>query len=485
MNNEITTPPQTKPTIVLKDGQESAVQAMLAWIQRPYNKDNLDDLYFTLTGSAGTGKSTTLDQFIKRCPEKVRHNLCVTAPTHKAKKVVANITGLTAATIQSLLGLRPNTDIENFDHNKPQFDPLNDSTMSNYTAIIIDECSMVNSDLFDLLLKESQSSKVKILFVGDLLQLPPIGEVSSRSLIEVKNRAELVEVVRQQNTNPLAILLKALRDDILNETETFFNIIKQESKNVNTKMEGYACCTKEEFSQQMITHFKDYRFTNNKDFVKYTAWQNNSIKSANNYIRKKINNSNDIIASGDLLMSYSSISLQGKKGEAPKTILVNSEDYLVTGVTRDRDANKIEGFQVTLYREDVAPWDRVVHVFVVDTNNNYNTFASMHNQLLDKAKLYGKSAWVSYFKFKNQYILLSEMRDGNNKLLSTKDLDYGYGITVHKTQGSTYDNIFVNLIDIKQVAVYGKYSKESIRLMKQLIYVALSRAKHCAYILIE
>ena len=62
-----------------------------------------------------------------------------------------------------------------------------------------------------------------------------------------------------------------------------------------------------------------------------------------------------------------------------------------------------------------------------------------------------------------------------------RDIDYGYSLTTHKLQGSTFDNIFVDVFDIcNPITKYGKYAKTDINLRNRLLYVALSRAKHLA-----
>ena len=58
----------------------------------------------------------------------------------------------------------------------------------------------------------------------------------------------------------------------------------------------------------------------------------------------------------------------------------------------------------------------------------------------------------------------------------TKDLDYGYAMTVHKSQGGTFDRVGVDLGNLKTC--------KDKNLMRRLIYVAISRAKDVAYLTI-
>ena len=62
---------------------------------------------------------------------------------------------------------------------------------------------------------------------------------------------------------------------------------------------------------------------------------------------------------------------------------------------------------------------------------------------------------------------MEDIRDGNKKLIVKKDFDYGYAITVHKSQGSTYNTIFITENVIDQNPLNEERNK--------LKYVALSR----------
>jgi hypothetical protein len=70
-----------------------------------------------------------------------------------------------------------------------------------------------------------------------------------------------------------------------------------------------------------------------------------------------------------------------------------------------------------------------------------------------------------------------------------KDLYYGYAITAHKSQGSTYNNVMVDENDFNKIQnrMNYKYNKleNRIREKNQLRYVAYTRAKNNLYVLYE
>ena len=140
-------------------GQMEALDKLSTWYNTP--KDHV----FTLSGRAGTGKTYILKYFIDKI---VSNPICVSAPTHKALRNVEIHTNKKGKTLQSLHGLRPNVNLEDFNLNNVKFDQLGTPTMNNYKIIVIDECSMINQILFDLTVRRAQDLNVKILFVGKI-----------------------------------------------------------------------------------------------------------------------------------------------------------------------------------------------------------------------------------------------------------------------------------------------------------------------------
>ena len=119
-----------------------------------------------MSGAAGTGKTTVVQEIIRMFKDK--YKIIVSAPTHKAKEVIGEITNLRAETIHSLLGLRPNIDLETFDPNNPTYQQLVEERISSADIHIIDECSMINKELFKMLIKKAILYKKRIIFIGDI-----------------------------------------------------------------------------------------------------------------------------------------------------------------------------------------------------------------------------------------------------------------------------------------------------------------------------
>jgi len=134
------------------EGQLKAIDNIIKWIKG-------NNLLYTLSGFAGTGKTTVLKDIVKI----VGGSIACTAPTHKAVRVAESSIGVEGNTIQKLLGLRPNLDLKDFDINNPQFDPLGNVYIKNYKLVIVDEASMVNRSLYGFIKKESDKYNVKIL----------------------------------------------------------------------------------------------------------------------------------------------------------------------------------------------------------------------------------------------------------------------------------------------------------------------------------
>ncbi|MDE4970070.1 AAA family ATPase, partial [Francisella tularensis] len=70
-------------------------------------------------------------------------------------------------TIHSLLVLQPDINLDDFNPNDPVFGQIKKANIRNYNLIIIDEASMINKVLFELIDSEINRSLItKVLFLG-------------------------------------------------------------------------------------------------------------------------------------------------------------------------------------------------------------------------------------------------------------------------------------------------------------------------------
>ena len=119
-----------------------------------------------LTGGPGTGKTTTLNAVIHLC-KRAGSTVLLAAPTGRAAKRMTELTGCEAKTVHRLLG----TD---YDENGQLIFQHNEQNPLRADVVIIDEVSMVDTLLFEGLLRALRLS-CRVVLVGDEDQLPSVG----------------------------------------------------------------------------------------------------------------------------------------------------------------------------------------------------------------------------------------------------------------------------------------------------------------------
>ena len=158
-----------------------------------------------LKGAGGTGKTTMINELIdkintpKECAsfhaiefiDKINTSMksIVCAPTHNAVNVLTKAGVKNTSTLQSFLYL-----VMKYDEDGNRiFVPTSRTGKHNYNLVVIDECSMINSSLFDIIEKYITC---KVIYVGDSKQLPPVGEEISKVFAAGFTTIELTEQKR-------------------------------------------------------------------------------------------------------------------------------------------------------------------------------------------------------------------------------------------------------------------------------------------------
>ena len=425
--------------------QYEGIKKIRAWIKKE------DDNFFTLAGYAGTGKSTC----VKKILDEYNWGVVVSAPTHKAKKVVINLTGEEGQTLHALCGLRPDVNLDEFNPNSPIFNPIAIPKICDYNFVIIDEASMINQDLYDLIKELVKKSRTKVLFMGDPAQIPPVGEKESVVFNQTDNEFHwLTKTERQNDTNPLAYVYDALRNNLDRLDGGFLR-----KSVMNDLGEGIIfTVNKMKFRIALLEKFRSDEFKKDTDFVKVIAWKNETVMASNKVIRTALlGDKTDVIEVNDVLMAYRSVSSDNQR----YNIIENSADYRVmTKGDLEENQYEIKGWMVKL-RENLAHGRfKFVDVFMIDSNDheNLHQYAEMHDFFRDMG-MSNKKMWNKYYEFRRHNLLMVSIEKFRNGMLRNtsetikKDLDYGYAITGHKclSENSKIQRLdgFISLKDIQ------------------------------------
>ena len=380
------------------DQQLEALTAIAKFIE---NKDikSAEDQMFVLMGYAGTGKSS-ITKIILKYLDLTKKSYEVTAPTHKAKGVIAALTNKPAKTIQANLNLKPNIDIENIDLKDLNFIREQKDQLFTPDILIIDETSFVGEGLYEYIKKFAEDSDTKILFIGDPAQLKPVekdekfaGRISPT--FNLTNKYELTKVERQKGSNPLGPVLDAIRNSITSTTDAFSYV----SNVLGNQGIGFTDSSNKLLDQASNAFLSD-NFKNNRNFVRILAYTNKRVAEYNQYVRKKMGYTDEYVQ-GELLMASSNVALSRTSGEY---IIKNSVDYEVTTIQREESRTigssaapkiglspiTVDGFRVGL---NELGTNSKSQFFIISRNTPEHVlteFAEFLDQLVKKSKLDSK-----------------------------------------------------------------------------------------------
>lgn len=408
----------------LNEEQEVAVKKLIDFIQ----DFNLSSWYFCFTGYAGTGKTFTLREVVARCRASAA-SFAYTAPTNKAAKVLKQVTG-EACTIYSLLGLRVDKsgEIEQVVANRAP-------DLSHIDVIVVDEASMVNRNLFDILRLTAEKWQLKVVFMGDHAQLPPVGEPSSLALHGSMNTANLTRVMRHDNQ--ILTFATSVREQI----NSLAPSIKIRSDNDGHT--GVWKLSQREFKERIFAAAQAGDFADGST-AKVIAWRNVRVAEYNAIARAGIFGADAIpgfYLPGDRIVAA------GPCERGDDYLMGTDDEAIVESVANCVHPleSKYHAIELKARTED----NRVVRLLVIHPNSRQafdNDCQSMAHEARSNPKL-----WKRFWQHKELF----------------HDIRYANSITAHRSQGSTYETVFVDANDI----LYNRNRKEAF----QCLYVACTR----------
>ncbi len=495
----------------LSPSQKEVATVLLEYLENATVNDNKID-FIVLEGFAGTGKSYTLNRVIDFITST---SIAISAPTHKAVRVLRTNSerpeDFIFATIHSLLSLKQKISEKGII--SYEADNYEDGRIGEVDILIVDEVSMLDPKLFlHLMDYKNKHDNLKIVFTGDPLQIPPVGEKQSYVFTdEVFNTYKvhklcLTEPMRQAKDNPILKYATAIRThvqediaykDFLSSTPSF-GIEELELDN-------------SKFYDTVLPMFKE-DFDNNQDHIKILAWTNLQVNKANDMIRsyRLDDKYPPKIVKGDYLVADKTISsnkmIIANTSEEMKVLQANvktiklpiyahyTQEEMVTKALAGKPPHIREGEEklwalqfinkgfipnnfrvdqefkvydctVEIVRDD-KELVRRIQVIHEDSEDLYNT--TLNNLKSLAFHSYSKKgAWKEYFKFQEEFA----------------SVKYNYALTVHKSQGSSYENCVVMLDDINRnrKVIGGKDLQAEER--NRIKYVAVTRAKRKLFII--
>ena len=221
----------------LIDRLETSQNIRYAKLQRDTLSLALRHQLVVITGGPGTGKTTSIRAILAMFDQLGIRTL-LTAPTGRAAKRMTELTGREAATVHRLLGAKFDDDGEHVVFTKNEDDRLE------CDAVVLDECSMVDIQLMDALLK-ALPPQARLVLVGDADQLPSVGPGNVFSAVirsGVVPTVRLTEILRQKESSRIVrnahMINKGQHPDFSENTGDFFRLKRlQAAGTVDTVVE--------------------------------------------------------------------------------------------------------------------------------------------------------------------------------------------------------------------------------------------------------
>ena len=419
----ITTTAITSPEISLNDEQAEAVRRLIDFLQEP---DPVSP-FFVFAGYAGTGKTFCMREVVARAGAHAKY--AYTAPTNKAAKVLKNVTG-DACTIYSLLGLRVDKtgELKQIKAGKPP------EGLSDLDVVFLDESSMVNKNLMQELKASAERHQFKVVFMGDAAQLPPVGETHS-PIWDLGVDAGLSKVMRHDNQ------ILELVTDIRSQINSIAPCISLKSN--HDADGGVWKMTRQAFKESIYQAAENGAFADG-NLCKVIAWRNVKVNEYNDLIRNALfgaESQSSPWMPGERIVA----AMPCERGDIP--LMNTDEEAVVESVVACKHPMepKYQAFEL----KSVTETGRTVRLLVCHPSSKAQFEAdcqSLAHQATSSPKL-----WKKFWELKEIF----------------HDIRYAYAITAHRSQGSTYENVWVDTQDI----LLNRSRREAF----QCLYVACSR----------
>ncbi|MEH6595682.1 MAG: AAA family ATPase [Colwellia polaris] len=477
----------------LTQGQQELLIKLQSFLQKS------SDSTFLLKGYAGTGK-THITAGITRYLMARKREFVILAPTGKAASVISRKTRCPAYTIhRAIYNFCESTHEEQLVEDETHQEPphalsevsFNDDNFD--TVYIVDEASMV-SDVYNdsdccefgsgYLLNDliqhinPNGTNRKIIMIGDVAQLPPVGSSYSPALDEwVLNSIynlkcqsyELTEVVRQKDKSGVMDNAKKLREELSRWCNHRFEF--------NTASADVSRLSTYDFLKKYVEALTE-KGAGTEDAI-IIAFTNKQIRKYNNYVRGLLFLPKTGIQVGEAVVCTCNHKVDKYK------IISNGEFGKIKRVLPGVECRSIKVMDKVdgCFKPVVVDLNFVVLQveFINSFGEPYLVTEKVLLNLLERSSprpssLENKALYVDFKKrnFINNKASHSDYIEAklSDPYLNFLHLNFGYAITCHRAQGSEFKNVFVDTYQGRQE------SEQYIR----WLYTAITRTSDKLYI---
>lgn len=467
-----------------------------------------NDKIFYLLGYAGTGKTFIISHIIKKLllTNRMEH-IYICAPTHKALNVIESfikgnmtiveqinyLTKMSFMTIHKLLEFKP---IITAEDGSKVFKSSNESKFLKKMEdklIVIDECSMISKEMVNSIQKYIEQYPIKIIFMGDSQQLPPVGEPESLIFQKIPENYQyyiLLDEIMRTKSNDIKDVCSLIRS--WNKEDSLAKLLMPIYHRNNKAFRFY----KKNNNYLEMPWFKNFiKELTDGNIPIILTWRNNVADYYNTIIRKYMHKSKNINLNnymvGDCAMFnnyycspkdgsnfYTSdmikiIEIETEKSMLydwkhllilePKTFLEKEFNTLVKKIGKKDNEFRIDIFTIERIHSDI------IHIVQGQTH----IIQTIHRDDMDKYQemLENIKTHIEFFfkKYQDEQLTNKLWDTYYKKLLDPyAEINFGYSITVYKSQGSTFSTVFVDMDDLNY-----EYELDNF---KKALYTAAGRA---------
>ena len=424
---------------------------------------------FLLKGYAGTGKTTLIGALVTKLWTVGKKSVLL-APTGRAAKVMSSFSNSKAYTI----------------HKKIYFPKKQSNGGVSFTLgvnkhkdtiFIVDEASMISdrsleanlfendSLLADLIQYVYSGHRCKLMFVGDVAQLPPvklnISPALDPSVLEIDYQkdvilSELSEVVRQTKQSGILVNATQIRSQLEQELYGDFRF----------QIDGYSDIVRLIEGNEIQEAIEDAYREVGKEETAFIVRSNKRANLYNESIRSRILYLEHDLAVGDFMMV-----VKNNYFWLPTTSTVG---FIANGdlieVLEIRAIKELYGFkfaEVTVQMVDYPNQKPFDTILMLDTISSESPSLSYE----DSNRLY-QEVLKDYENEKSKYKKYLGVK--NNEYFNALQVKFSYAITCRKSQGGQWKRIF-----IEQPYLPDGVDKEYLR----WLYTAITRAQDRLYLI--